>query len=235
MLLDLVFIAGLLLSTASQLRVDGIPFGPGEGLLLAWLAIMATREVARLGPPLTPALSRLLIFWSAFGGALCLGAMTGYALGDLHDPRWFYHDIAAYTFATLLSCFGLVHLETDGRLRPRMWLFVGLGAVLLALQAAIGWMGDGFGGFEAWEWDRLRGLTENANQLALTSAVVGLLALHLADTARRPLPRLAACLCIGVAVVVGRLTKSDAFLLVIAVSGVVYVVMKLKTWMLACL
>jgi len=233
MLLDLVFIAGLLLSTASQLRVDGIPFGPGEGLLLAWLAIMATREVARLGPPLTPALSRLLIFWSAFGGALCLGAMTGYALGDLHDPRWFYHDIAAYTFATLLSCFGLVHLETDGRLRPHMWLFVGLGAVLLALQAAIGWMGDGFGGFEAWEWDRLRGLTENANQLALTSAVVGLLALHLADTARRPLPRLAACLCIGVAVVVGRLTKSDAFLLVIAVSGVVYVVMKLKTWMLA--
>jgi len=233
MLLDLMLIIGLLLSTTSQLRVAAIPIGPGEALLLLWLAITATREMARLGPPLTHALSRLLIFWSAFAAALCLGAMTGYAMGDMHDPRWFYHDIAAYGLAALISCFGVIHLEASGRLRPRIWLFVGLGTGLLALQAVLGWFDAGGGQFATWEWDRLRGLTENANQLALTSAIIGLLALHLADTARQPLPRLAAGLCIVVAVVVGRLTKSDAFLLVIAVSGVVYVLMKLRTWMLA--
>lgn len=233
MLLDLVLISGLLLSTTSQLRVDGLPLGPGEALLLLWLAIMATREMARLGPPLTRALTRLMIFWSVFAAALCLGAMTGYAIGDIHDPLWFYHDIAAYGLAALISCFSVIHLEAGGRMRPRIWLFVGLGAGLLALQAGLGWLDAGLGRFETWEWDRLRGLTENANQLALTSAIIGLLALHLADTAQRPLPRLAASLCMVVAVVVGRLTKSDAFLLVIAVSGVVYVLMKLRTWMLA--
>src|SRR5690606_96610 len=138
MLLDLVLVTGLLLSTTSQLRVDGIPLGPGEALLLLWLAIMATREMARLGPPLTHALTRLLIFWSVFAAALCLGAMTGYAIGDIHDPRWFYHDIAAYGLAALISCFSVIHLEADGRMRPRIRLFVGLGTGLLALQAGLG-------------------------------------------------------------------------------------------------
>ncbi|MCF6100417.1 O-antigen ligase family protein [Mesorhizobium muleiense] len=232
MLLDLLLTSGLLLSAMTQLRWNG-PIGPGDLLLFLWLMIMMTREVARLGPPLTPAFVRLLTFWSIIAVSLCLGAMMGYALGDLHDPKWFNHDIGAYMLVGLVSCFSVVRLQRDGGMQRLAWQFVSLGTALLAIQAALGWLNPGIAGFELWEWDRLRGLTQNSNQLAFSSAIVGLLSLHLADTAVRLLPKVGAILCLVVAVVVGGLTESNAFLLAVIVAGLCYVALKFRTWMLA--
>jgi hypothetical protein len=83
MFLDMLFALGLLVSPASQLRLAGSPVGPGEICLLIWIVLTLGREAARPGsPPLTPALSRLLIFWSLFALAQSLGALTGYIIGD---------------------------------------------------------------------------------------------------------------------------------------------------------
>src|SRR5258707_1381656 len=80
-----------------------------------------------------------------------------------------------------------------------------LGAAWLALQVAFGWGFVNLGDFDTWEWERFRGLSDNANQLALFCAVLGLLSLYLAEAARGLGERVAAVTCMVVAIVAGRL------------------------------
>lgn len=71
MLADALLALGMLMTTAAQLRLGGLPLGPGEACLVLWLVIMLMREAARR------ALSRLLTFWTIFAMSLCLGFLTG--------------------------------------------------------------------------------------------------------------------------------------------------------------
>src|ERR1700731_1539011 len=108
MIEDALLALGLLLSTASQLRPAGAAIGPGEICLVAWLFVMLFREAGRLGPPLTPALSQLLIFWLLFAFALSVGTLAGYVIGDIHDPNLFFHDVMAYPLLAAVGCFSVV-------------------------------------------------------------------------------------------------------------------------------
>src|ERR1051325_10492661 len=91
MLLDALLACGLVVSTASQLRPAGLPVGPGEICLGLWVLLMLWREVHRLGPPLSPPLTKLLIFWLVFTIAQSLGMMAAYVIGDRHDSHLFMH------------------------------------------------------------------------------------------------------------------------------------------------
>src|SRR5436190_8543515 len=227
--LDVLLTLGLLLSTASQLRPVGAPVGPGEICLAVWVFLTLFREAARLGPALTPPLSRLLIFWLVFAVAQCVGTMAGFAIGDRHDSGLFMHDVLAYPLLAAISCLS----AASSRLYRVAWLVATLGAAWLALQVAFGWGLVDLGDFDAWEWERFRGLSDNANQLALFCAVIGLLSLHLAEAARRLGERVAAVTCMVVAIVVGRLTMSDAFLLVLVAAGPIFVALKLRRWLMS--
>ena len=229
MVLDVLLTLGLLLSTASQLRPDGAPVGPGEICLAVWVLLMLFREMARLGPALTPPLARLLIFWLTFAVAQCVGTMTAFAIGDRHDSALFMHDVLAYPLLAAVSCLSVA----GSRLHRVAWLLATLGAAWLALQVALGWGFVDLGDYDTWEWERFRGLSDNANQLALFCAVIGLLSLHLADAASQLGERIAAVTCMIVAIVVGRLTMSDAFLLVLVAAGPIFVALKLRRWLMS--
>jgi O-Antigen ligase len=231
MISDMLLALGLLLSTASQLRLAGAKIGPGEACLLIWLVLSLVQVAGRLGPPLSPVLTRLLAFWMVFALAMSIGTMTGFATGDLHDPMWFQHDAMAYVLAAVLSCLFAVEPGAWSRLRRVAWLLATLGASSFALQLACGWDLIVIGDVDPWSWDRFRGFSANANQLALVSAVLGLLSLHLAETANRLGGKITALICAGVAIVVGRLTKSDSFLLVLVAAGPIFIVLKLRTWL----
>ena len=231
MLLDVLFAVGLLASTASQLRPAGASIGPGETCLAIWCFLMFARETGRLGPPLTPVFSRLLTFWIIFAVAMCLGTMMAFAIGDVHDPVWFMHDTIAYAVVATVSCLSVVEPGAGLRLHRVAWILATFGSIWLALQAAHGWGLIDIAGFEPWEWDRLRGLSDNANQLALLCAVIGLLSLHLAEAASRFGEKIAAIVCMTVAVIVGRLTKSDAFLLSLIAAGLIFIALKMRTWL----
>ena len=233
MMREILLVLGLLMSTAFQLRPAGAKIGPGEACLLIWIVLTLGREVRRLGPPLTPVLSRLLLFWIVFAVAMCLGTMTGYAIGDVHDPHWFLHDTMAYIFVAVLSCLVVVELEAASRLQRTAWLLVGLGTTWLALQVAHGFGLVAIGDVDPWYWDRFRGWSETPNQLGLVSAIIGLLSLHLAEVASRISAKVAAIACTILAIVVGRLTKSDSFLLVLFAAGPIFVAFKLRTWLLS--
>jgi hypothetical protein len=230
--LDALFALGLLLSPASRLRLHGSPIGPGELCLLIWLLLMLGREAARLGDPLTPALSRLLVFWALFAVALSIGTMTAYAIQDSHDPVWFTHDVVAYPLLAAVSCLTVVEPDAGVRLYRVAWFLVVLGTGCLALQLADAWGLVGAAGGESWYWARLRGWSQNPAQLAFLCAALGLLTLHLAETATRPGQRMAAVACAIMPLFVGWLTRTDTFTLVIVAAGTLFVVLKFRTWLL---
>jgi hypothetical protein len=229
---ETIFALGLLLSPASQLRLRGIPIGPGELCLSVALLLMLGREVARLGPPLTPALSRLLIFWALFTIALSIGTATAFVIQDSHDPDWFLHDVVAYPLLVAVSCLSVVEPGAGPRLRHVAWLLVVLGTALLALQLAEGSGLIDVVSSDLWFWDRFRGWSANPAQLALLCVALGLLSLHLADTADRPGKRLAAIACAVLPIYVGRLSKTDTFMWVLVAVGPMFVALKFRMWLL---
>jgi len=223
---------GMLLTTASQLRLGNLPIGPGELCLVIWLMLMFTRELGRLGPPMTPALSRLLIFWTVFVCSQSLGFLTALFLGEQYDPHWVLHDVMAYPLLIAVSCLSIVDPGAESRLRRVAWFLTTFGTVSLAFQVAVGWDLVSFPLIEPWFWERFSGWSSNPNQLSLLCGVLGLISLHLADTATRTGGRLVAILCLILPIYVGRMTGSDTFTLALVASGPIFILLKLRTWLL---
>ncbi len=232
MILDALLALGLLLSTATQLRPAGSPVGPGEICLALWLIPTSCRALRRPGPPLTSPLFRLLIFWALFALAQSLGTLTGFVLGDDHDPRWFWHDVMAYPFLAALSCLSVIEPGAGHRLHRSAWLLLTLGGISLAFQLAVACGLIDIPLIEPWfEQDRLQGWSENPAQLALLCVVLGLLSLHLADTAARLTERLAALACLLLSICVGRLTKSDTLTMVFVAAAPIFLALKVWIWL----
>jgi O-antigen ligase len=79
-----------------------------------------------------------------------------------------------------------------------------------------------------WYWRRLRGWSANPNQLAFLCAVLVLLAVHLASTATRFRSAATAFACGLLSLVVGRLTGSDTFTLMLVVSAASLLLLTLR-------
>ena len=231
MILDAVLALGLLLSTATELRLPGVSIGPGEILLVFWLALMLVREIFRLGPPLTPSLSQLLIFWLLFAVSLSVGTLTGYVIGDKHDPDLFLHDTLAYPLLVAVSCLSVVEPCARHRLHRVAWLLAGFGNASLALLVAVAWELIVIPAIDPWYWDRFRGWSANPLTLAFLCAVLALLALYLADAATRTSERIAALACAILPIYVGRLTKSDSVTVTLVTSTPIFLALKLRGWL----
>lgn len=230
-ILDTLLAFGLVLTPSSQLRISGIPIGPGEICLLVWIVLMLGRTAVQRGPVATPALSRMLIFWLLFAVALCVGTITGFALDDPHDPVWFLHDAIAYPFLAAVSCMSVVGPGVEDRFRRVGWLLVIMGTGSLAVQLAHGWGYVGVPNTAPWYWNRFRGWSANPEQLGLLCVALALLALHLADTASRQRDRLVAIACMILPIYVGRFSHTDTLTIVLLIAAPTFVVLKLATWL----
>ena len=226
---NILLAAGLLLSMATQWRIDGLPLGPGEFCLVIWLLIMLLRVASRSEPRQSPALTRFFYFWVAFVLAESLGTLSGVFIHDDHDTGLFLHDVMAYLLLLPTSCLLVVEPGAALRLHQAAWVTVILGAILL-----LGQLGNAFVFslpiVTPWYWDRLRGWSDNPNQLALVCVVLTILPLHLADTTARPAAAVTAIACGALALTVGILTKSDTFRLAVAATVPVFIGLKLRWW-----
>lgn len=230
-ILDTLLAFGLVLTPSSQLRISGIPIGPGEICLLVWIVLMLGRTAVQRGPVVTPALSRMLIFWLLFAVALCIGTITGFALDDPHDPVWFLHDAIAYPFLAAVTCMSVVGPGVEDRFRRVGWLLVIMGTGSLAVQLAHAWGYVGVPNTAPWYWNRFRGWSANPEQLALLCVALVLLALHLADTATRQRDRLVAIACMILPIYVGRFSHTDTLTIVLLIAAPTFVVLKLAIWL----
>jgi hypothetical protein len=236
MIRDVLLALGVLLSTAGQLRIPGLPgaaIGPGEACLALWVGLALGYETGRLGPPLTPALSRLLLFWLVFAFAESVGLFMGLATEDFRDTVSCMHDMVAYVLLAAVSCFMVVLPNIERRLHRITWLILAGGAVCLSLLMASALGVIRIPGIELWwnGWSRFRGWSDNPNQFGLLCSALVILSLHLAETAARPGERLAAILCGVPCFVAGVLTKSDSFVLVVLIAGPMFLAFKLWTWL----
>ena len=226
MMRDTMLAIGLLLSTASQLRPDNLPVGAGEVLLLGWSVWVLADKLSRSDTVLTPAFARLLLFWGIFAAVESLGLLNGVARGTLYDPKWLLHDVLAYPLVGAVACASAA--EPAARLRRIAWCCVGFGAAALLMQSAAAAGLIHVPSMEPWYWERMRGWSANPNQLAFLCTALVLLAMHLAGTAARLRPRVAALACALLSVVVGRLTGSDTFTLMLAVAAALALVLTLR-------
>lgn len=227
---DMLLASGLVMSTASQLRLPNGVAGPGEICLVLWLGVALARETGRLGPALTPILSLLLAFWAFFALSQALGLLMGLATEEIRDTQSALHDALSYVLLAAVSCLCVVEPGAGSRLRRIAWLFVTTGSAALALLLVNARGGVAIPGVEPWFFERLQGWSENPNQLALLCAALGLVSLHLAETSGG-LARGVAALCCVLPVVVGRMTGSDTFSIIVLVTGPVFIALKLRSWL----
>lgn len=227
---DAVFALSLIFSTASQLR-EVLPIGLGEFLLLIWLGLTLGRETSRAGPPLTPALAWVLLFWVVFALAQGIGLVTGLAIEDIRDPDSVMHDTFSYVLLALVSSLSVVEPGAGPRLRRVAWFFVSFGVGFMVLLLANAWGMVTIPGVKPWFWERLQGWSENPNQLALLCAALGLVSLHLAETAIRRGARLAALSCMVLPIYVGRLSGSDSFAIILVLAGPLFLALKMRAWL----
>lgn len=228
---DVLLAVGLLLSPASQLRLAGGAIGPGEICFALWLALAAVDYLGRSDLPLTSAPMRMLSFWLLFATALSIGALTTYAMGIQNDLALLQHDIKAYILVAGISLFCVLDPDAPGRLSKVAWQLATLGSVLLVIQLAHAWGLLNIPRMDPWYWDRLRGWSENPNQLALVCIGLGFVSFHLFETSVRPIAKTAALACSVLPITTGLLTKSDSFLLVLAVAVPALVVLAVINWL----
>lgn len=222
---------GLTATAATQFRVGGLPVGPGEVLLLAWLFLSVTQAMLRPAIPLNTAAWQVGAFWLVLFLALSAGTIASFLIEPFHDYAGAVRDTIAYALMFGLSVMMAIGFESRRERQALFWRMLAIGSALIALQ-----IGSGMGllpipGIEPWYWDRLRGWAENPNQLGFFALVVSLLGLHLADSADT---NKASLLAVGLVIpplAAGFMSHSDSFTIGMFLSGALFMTLKSVSWL----
>jgi hypothetical protein len=232
MIPDSLLALGLLLATATQLRFGDTPFGPGEICLAVWLGLFLYRQAWRPAPTSNAALTGVAIFWLILIVAESIGAIVGAATEPFFDTAHIIHDVIAYSFLFSVACIMALELANEHCRRRVTRLLVLFGAAFLSLQVAYAY------GLiplpipvDPWFYDRLRGWSNDPNQLGLVGALLTLISIHLAGSARAIAEMIAAAACAVVAFSVGVLTKSDSFTVGLLAAGAVFLAIQSSVWL----
>ncbi|HMJ27924.1 MAG TPA: O-antigen ligase family protein [Xanthobacteraceae bacterium] len=146
------------------------------------------------------------------------------------DPATMLHDAFAYLLVAAITCLIAATIPADGSLRQTEWLLIAFWNTALVLQLAMGWSIISLPSVDPWYWDRFRGWAENPNQVGLYCAVFTPLSLGLALSSKG-FGRIAGSFSCLLSFAVGRLTKSDTFLVAMVAAIALFLVLRLRTWL----
>lgn len=238
MIRDASFAFGVVISLATQLRPFGMPIGPGEILLFAWLidrciCYAPARDQAAHAAVRREATRCIGGFWLAILVALSIGSLVGMSVETFFGAEAIVHDVLAYALMAALSLALIADLSSPFRRRRMIWLVTGFGALLCAAQLAHGFgviQLPAVGGIDPWYFDRLRGWAKDPNQLGFLAALLVFLLLHLLSTTSGRRETLFAVALLPLVVSVGILTRSDTFVLSSLIGTCVFVSLGLPTY-----
>jgi O-antigen ligase len=204
------FGVGVVVTTATQLRMAGLPVGLGELMLLAWLffawAWLLTRGSICIGRGGGP----ILAFWATAVGLLVAGWISKLLLG-LPDYDSTYQEFAGFLFVATLLCFFVVMPHLRERVLLALHWAVLTAAGSLAALLVVGVAGVGAGPLDVWYLGvRFRGWAANPNQIALLLAPIPFLALWLRSRERGRVKRAVWLTVTVLAVAAGLASLSDA-------------------------
>lgn len=221
-----LFCAGVALTPATQLRIPGLPIGPGELILTLWLVLTFLALVWRGVVELQPVSRGIVTFWTLALLLLLTGSVPAviheYDLGNL------FHDLLGYSLAAVICTLFAVEEDLPERVRVALPLVAAFTVLpLLAILATGGNLG--IVSVNPWPSElRFTGWARNANQVAMSLApvpFVGMLLFRRATSARGKI--LAVGVILG-SLVMGVLTLSDALVVAWIATGAVAIV--LGTW-----
>jgi len=202
----------VVLSGATQLRLGGLPIGPGEALLAAWIGFMAmlllTGRII-----IGPVFRFLCLYWLAAAVLLGFGALMAVAMDrvDTSTGGGPIHDTIAYALLAAFSCSLALRWRDNGEeyyltiMRVTFFAFTACLTFLLCLAMVV----PGIGPMRFWYGGiRFAGWSENPNQLALFANIMPFFGWYLASRAHG-WRRAAYGVAIACNVAIGWATKSD--------------------------
>lgn len=203
----ILLLAGAVVTTATQLRQGSTPLGPGEALIVLGIMLSLVAD-GRSRIPVTDAVGReYLLFWVLSGALLGFGALSGAVIESQPGASAAY-DAIAYVFVAILC----ISIETRSSRDPAyalVTLTYAASAVLVA-TGVIGLLIRDVSGLHLWyDIVRLRGFSENPNQLALLAISPPFLCWQLLQDRQVKARRLLWALSL-LGLVVGLMTLSDA-------------------------
>jgi O-antigen ligase len=202
---------GITLSGATQLRIAGQPIGPSELILVGWLLFVLFLRlrgvpVARSRVPVV-----LGVYWLAVMTLLGFGTLVAMQTGQL-DGNAAMHDSIAFVYMALLTSAISLRILDEGEYRfhwyfaQTTFFFHVLAATLLyALAMKI----DQIGPVGFWFGPRLRGWSENPNQLGLAMAAMPFLGWWLLRRTSSRFGKIVWASGIALCMVVGIASQSD--------------------------
>ncbi|TGP44362.1 polymerase [bacterium M00.F.Ca.ET.230.01.1.1] len=229
MIRDVLLAGGVAMAYASQLEIPGAPFGISQVLLALWILVSICRALAGGRLEATRALSIFVAFWAIMTFALGLGLIVG-MLTNVQYMDAPVHDMIAYLLLAFVTCLLAADPAADRRLRHTSWWVIAIADACFVFQLALGFGWIHQSGVNPWFWDRFTGWSDNPNQLALYCALFGPLALHLSMTTKNWLSVIFGVISIILIIYVGRLTKSDTYLLAIVITGLVLLMLRVRGW-----
>lgn len=204
------FGVGLGLTTATQLRLQGMPLGAGETMLAAWAGFAACALLLRPRVADGPLLRRLVWFWLV--GALAMAAGACVALLAYREPRngSLVHDSMAFAFVASVLLLFVAPPGLPERVRRVMSVAIPLVVLPQAVLAPAPFVGIPTRPVIPWTGIRYRGWAENPNQLALALVVVPFVGWALARAQPTRLRRAALYASTVLSLLLGVVCSSDA-------------------------
>lgn len=221
-----IFSIGLVLTMATQLRVAGLPLGPGEALLAAWTVaswlVILRRKHVRMPPDLMPfvwffALVVVLLVLSVFYQILRLGVLYDNAVRG---------TIAFVFVAMLIVTFGFLQPSRAYVLGCLKLVTLGLTLSLSGLMAANLFM-NSIGPIDLSNGVRFFGWANNPNQIGMALTPLPFVCLFLLREAKSALSRLVWLGALSLALWVGFATQSDALRIAWMVGGLLLLLITL--------
>jgi O-antigen ligase len=202
---------GITLSGATQLRIAGQPIGPSELILVGWLLFVLFLRLRGMPVASSRVPLALGVYWLVVLTILGFGALVATQTGQL-DANAAMHDSIAYVYLALLTSAISLRILDEGEYRfhwyfaQTTFFFHVLAATLLyALAMKI----DQIGPVGFWFGPRLRGWSENPNQLGLAMAAMPFLGWWLLRRTSSRFGKIVWASGIALCMVVGIASQSD--------------------------
>ena len=202
---------GITLSGATQLRIAGQPIGPSELILGSWLLFVLFLGLRRLSVVGSRASVVLGAYWLTVLMLMGFGTLVAVQTGRLHVSSAAHDALAFVYIAMLTGALALRFLDDDDYgyhwyfARMTFFFHVLAAGLLFGLAMAL----PGLGPIEFWYGPRLRGWSENPNQLALAMAAMPFLGWWLLRRTSGRFGKIACVLGIAVCMIVGIASQSD--------------------------
>ncbi|NMG08831.1 O-antigen ligase family protein [Brasilonema sp. UFV-L1] len=205
---------GIVLTTATQLRLSSLPLGPGEMILFLWIIFVIIRLLVLGSFSRTHILQVTLCFWLIAFTSMTFGLLIAELMGVKASD--FQYDYSAFILAFLFSSSCTISENFSKNIQKIILYSLSFSMVCLFIifcfPSLTPFLESWYGGI------RFAGWAKNPNQLALLLCMIPFLALYLFNKSSSFFKKIFYATLSIMCVIIGLSTGSDALMLAWAIG-----------------